>query len=85
METCTHTHTHLPDVVKVSVRRRLLREELLIRVEHRIEVELLLEQHQTVVGKALDGPERAVPQHAVHLGEELSGRTRDLRLSKGGG
>ena len=68
----------LPDVVKVPVRRRLLREELLVRVKHSVEVELLLEQHQAVVRKAFDGPQGAVAQHAVHLGEEIGGRSRDL-------
>ena len=33
----------------------------LVCVEHRVEVELLLEQHQAVVGKALDRADGAVP------------------------
>jgi hypothetical protein len=52
--THTHTHTrarthnraHLADVVEVPVWRALLREELLVRVEHHVQVELLLQQHQ---------------------------------------
>lgn len=44
----------LPDVIKVAVWRALLRLELLVAVEHDVEVELLLQQHQTGVAERLD-------------------------------
>ena len=46
---------HLADVVKVSVRRSLLGKELLVSIEHDMQVELLLQQHEAVVAEALDG------------------------------
>lgn len=46
---------HLADIVEVSVRRSLLGQELLVSVEHDMQVELLLQQHEAVVAEALDG------------------------------
>lgn len=40
------TASHLANVVKVSVRCALLCQELLVSVQHHMQVELLLKQHQ---------------------------------------
>ena len=45
---------HLADIVEVSVGCRLLGKELLVSVEHDMQVELLLQQHEAVVTEALD-------------------------------
>ena len=71
--------TDLSDIIEVPMWRCLLGEELLICIEHCIEVELLLKQHKSVVSKALDRPQGAVTEDTVHLGEKIGGRTRDLR------
>lgn len=45
----------LADIVEIPVGRCLLGQELLVGVEHDVQVELLLQQHQAVVAEALDG------------------------------
>lgn len=42
-------------IVKVTVRRALLRQKLFVRVEHDVQVELLFQQAQAVVGVRFDG------------------------------
>ncbi len=46
---------HLTDIVEVPVRCSLLSQELLVSIEHDVQVELLLQQHQAVVAETLDG------------------------------
>ena len=46
---------HLADIVEVSVRCGLLGQELLVSIEHDMQVELLLQQHEAMVAEALDG------------------------------
>ena len=45
----------LADIVEVPVRCSLLSQELLVSIEHDMQVELLLQQHQAVVAETLDG------------------------------
>ncbi len=53
----------LADVVEVSVGRRFLGEEFLVRVELLVQTELLLQQHQPVVAQRLCRAHRADSQH----------------------
>ena len=45
----------LADIVEVPVRCSLLSQELLVSIEHDMQIELLLQQHQAVVAETLDG------------------------------
>lgn len=65
------SEAHLPDVVQVAVRRCLLREPLLLRVEHHMQVELLLEQRQPVVAVRHHRSGGAQPRQVQHVREEL--------------
>ena len=56
---------HLADIVEVSVRRSLLGKELLVSIEHDMQVELLLQQHEAVVAEALDGAHGSNLAHPV--------------------
>lgn len=69
---------HLSDVVEVSVWCCLLRSVLLVRVEHGVQVELLLQEHEPVVAVALHRANGTEAQHPVHLSEELVCTARDL-------
>ena len=54
---------HLADVVEVSVRGGLLRQELLVGIHHHVQVELLLQQQQPVEAEAANRPHRLDLQH----------------------
>ena len=46
---------YLANVVEVPVGCSLLSQKLLVSIEHDMQVELLLQQHQSVMAEALDG------------------------------
>lgn len=58
---------HLANVVEVSVRRSLLGKELLVSIQHDMQVELLLQQHEAMVAEALDGAHGSNLAHPVCL------------------
>ena len=51
---CT-SPAYLSDIVEVPVWGSLLRQELLVRIKHNVQVEFLLQQHEAVVTEALNG------------------------------
>lgn len=61
---------HLADIVEVSVRRSLLGKELLVSIEHDMQVELLLQQHEAMVAEALDGAHGSNLAHPVCLTQD---------------
>lgn len=58
---------HLADIIEVSVRRSLLSKELLVSIEHDMQVELLLQQHEAVMAEALDGAHGSNLAHPASL------------------
>mmetsp|Transcript_19321 Transcript_19321/g.48599 ORF Transcript_19321/g.48599 Transcript_19321/m.48599 type:complete len:215 (+) Transcript_19321:1032-1676(+) len=62
---------HLAYIVEVTVWGSLLRQKLLIRIKHAVQVELLLQQLQAMVAQRLDGPHGDDLQHLVHVREEF--------------
>ena len=61
---------HLADVVEVSVRRGLLGKELLVSIEHDMQIKLLFQQHEAMVAEALDGAHGSNFAHPVCLKQD---------------
>lgn len=61
---------HLADIVEVSMRRSLLGQELFVGIEHDMQVELLLQQHEAVVAEALDGAHGSDLAHPVGVKQD---------------
>lgn len=71
---------HLADVVEVTVRRALLRQELFVGIELHVQVELLLQQQQPVVTERLDRAHAGNAQNPAQMGSKLEkGATTRLR------
>ena len=58
---------HLADIVEISVWRCLLSQELLVRIQHDMQIELLLQQHEPMVAEALDGAHSSDLAHPAHV------------------
>mmetsp|Transcript_1039 Transcript_1039/g.3141 ORF Transcript_1039/g.3141 Transcript_1039/m.3141 type:complete len:304 (-) Transcript_1039:736-1647(-) len=71
-----NVRVHLSHVVKVPVRSRLLRQKLLVGVEHDVEVELLLQQLHAVVREGAHMP------HRRHLHEPMQCCKELVRVSR---